>query len=308
MEIDHRSDEQAVKDELEAEMQKLFEHLERDEESAAKLAKALEPESTAAALHFALFPCRTRDGGLRPTCKEPVVSMMAFVVDLFSPHDGSVDLLVLAECFHPTENEDIVGLSYQYKDESGNTVIISRGKVKDAKRQFAHQVQLRLSLPSNPNISVKVFKTGRLQIAGSKDEPTCKIIIHNVLAALNSIQQTPAGASVFERHVCEPSGQHVPITGPLEYEQVVKPETVNINCTFDAGTKTRASVFLCEYTYTIYLLFYYKSTNNDAALSDEPSVFLKKGSFSHARNLWVAELELNLLTTWTSVAALAKPR
>ncbi len=69
--------------------------------------------------------------------------MMAFVVDIFSPHDGSVDLRILSECFNPTCNEDeegIVGLSYQYKDEQGNTIYISRGKVKDAKRQFAHQV------------------------------------------------------------------------------------------------------------------------------------------------------------------------
>jgi hypothetical protein len=75
--------------------------------------------------------------------REPVVSMMAFVVDIFSPHDGSVDLRVLSECFRPTcdeGEEGIVGLSYQYKDEAGNTVHISRGKVKDAKRQFAHQV------------------------------------------------------------------------------------------------------------------------------------------------------------------------
>jgi TATA-box binding protein (TBP) (component of TFIID and TFIIIB) len=235
MEASRSGAEQEIKNELEAEIEKLFEHLERDEEGAAKLAKALEPESTSQALHFALFPCRTRDGGQRPTCREPVVSMMAFVVDLFSPHDGSVDLLALAENFRPTGDDGIVGVSYQYKNGAGNSVTISRGKVKDAKRQFAHQVQLRLCLPSNPNISVKVFKTGRLQIAGCKDEPTCKIIIQHVLEALNSIQQTPAGANVFERHVCEPSGQHVPIKGPLQYDLIVKPETVNINCTFDAG-------------------------------------------------------------------------
>ena len=40
---------------------------------------------------------------------------------------------------------------------------------------------------------------------------------------------------MFERHVCEPSGQHVPIQGPIDFEGVVTPETVNINCTFDAG-------------------------------------------------------------------------
>jgi len=227
----------ALKEELEAEMAKLFAHFEQDENSATKLAKALEQDSTAAALHFALFPRCARDGGLRPTCREPVVSMMAFVVDLFSPHDGSVNLLSLAENFRPApdeRDEGIVGLSYQYKDETGESISISRGKVKEAKRQFAHQVQLRLQLPANPNISVKVFKTGRLQIAGCKDEPTCKAIIVLVLAALNHIQRT-AGTAVFERHVCEPSGQFTPIKGPLTYEHIVKPETVNINCTFDAG-------------------------------------------------------------------------
>jgi hypothetical protein len=74
----------------------------------------LEQESTAAALHFALFPRKTRDGGLQPTCREPVVSMMAFVVDIFSPHDGSIDLLLLSELFEPTADEGqegIVGLS-----------------------------------------------------------------------------------------------------------------------------------------------------------------------------------------------------
>lgn len=154
---------------------------------------------------------------------------------------------------------------YQYKDDTGNTVQISRGKVKDAKRQFAHQVQLRLCLPCNPNISVKVrptrhiplhpspfdawisrasgwecekwlahlglpipcfshstccgglkprhqpldavaespainhskvtdplprqvFKTGRLQIAGCKDEGTCNKIVRHVINCLNTIQ------------------------------------------------------------------------------------------------------------------------
>lgn len=62
-----------------------------------------------------------------------------------------------------------MGLSYQYKDDNGNMVAISRGKVKDAKRQFAHQVQLRLCMQCNPNISVKVFKTGRLQVQFSPE-------------------------------------------------------------------------------------------------------------------------------------------
>mmetsp|Transcript_16493 Transcript_16493/g.32566 ORF Transcript_16493/g.32566 Transcript_16493/m.32566 type:complete len:358 (+) Transcript_16493:78-1151(+) len=233
----------SIQQQLDQEMERLFQHFEQEEERTSRLASALEQESTAAALHFALFPRKTRDGGLQPTCREPVVSMMAFVVDIFSPHDGSIDLLLLSELFEPTAEEGqegIVGLSYQYKDETGATVQISRGKVKDAKRQFAHQVQLRLCLPCNPNISVKVFKTGRLQIAGCKDEGTCNKIVRHVINCLNAIhvpahQNRPQGRHVFERHVCEPSGQHVPIQGPIDFEGVVTPETVNINCTFDAG-------------------------------------------------------------------------
>ncbi|EKX39361.1 hypothetical protein GUITHDRAFT_114559 [Guillardia theta CCMP2712] len=68
-----------------------------------------------------------------------------------------------------------------------------------------------------------------------QDEGTCNKIVRHVLNCLNSIQATPQGARVFERHVCEPSGQHVAIHGPIDYDAVVTPETVNINCTFDAG-------------------------------------------------------------------------
>jgi hypothetical protein len=81
-----------IQQQLDHEMERLFQHFEQDEERTARLAAALEQESTAAALHFALFPRKTRDGGLQPTCREPVVSMMAFVVDIFSPHDGSAPL------------------------------------------------------------------------------------------------------------------------------------------------------------------------------------------------------------------------
>eukprot|EP00960_Hanusia_phi_P044511 756685-Hanusia_phi.AAC.1 len=238
MEIDARD----IEKQLDLEMKRLFKNFEEDEERTMRLASALEHESTAASLHFALFPRKTRDGGLQPTCREPVVSMMAFVVDLFSPHDGSIDLRMFSECFMDSDfvNEDveegIVGLSYQYKDENGSSVTISRGKVKDAKRQFAHQVQLRLSMQCNPNISVKVFKTGRLQIAGCKDEGTCNKIVRHVINSLNNIyDHVPDGPTVFERHVCEPSGQHVAVHGPIRFSEVLAPETVNINCTFDAG-------------------------------------------------------------------------
>jgi len=250
MEMDARS----IEKQLDVEMEKLFKSFEEDEERTRRLAAALEHESTATSLHFALFPRKTRDGGMQPSCREPVVSMMAFVVDLFSPHDGSIDLRVLSECFLESDfvenegnegrfslpqcegDEGIVGLSYQYKDDTGNMVAISRGKVKDAKRQFAHQVQLRLCMQCNPNISVKVFKTGRLQIAGCKDEGTCNKIVRHVINCLNNIyHHVPNGHTVFERHVCEPSGQHVAVNGPIVFSEVLAPETVNINCTFDAG-------------------------------------------------------------------------
>jgi hypothetical protein len=41
---------------------RLFQHLEEDEERTSRLVLALEQESTAASFQFALFPRRTRDG------------------------------------------------------------------------------------------------------------------------------------------------------------------------------------------------------------------------------------------------------
>jgi len=58
------------------EAHRLFKSFEEDEERTRRLAAALEHESTATSLHFALFPRKTRDGGLQPCCREPVVSMM----------------------------------------------------------------------------------------------------------------------------------------------------------------------------------------------------------------------------------------
>ena len=49
---------------------------------------------------------------------------------------------------------------------------------------------------------------GRLQIAGCKDEGTCNKIVRHVINCLNNIyHHVPNGQTVFERHVCEPSGQ-----------------------------------------------------------------------------------------------------
>jgi len=59
---------------------RLFKSFEEDEERTRRLAAALEHESTATSLHFALFPRKTRDGGLQPSCREPVVSMMVLYV------------------------------------------------------------------------------------------------------------------------------------------------------------------------------------------------------------------------------------
>ena len=58
-------DAETIQQQLDIEMKRLFQHFEEDEERTSRLAVALEQESTAAALHFALFPRRTRDGGLQ---------------------------------------------------------------------------------------------------------------------------------------------------------------------------------------------------------------------------------------------------
>ena len=58
-------DAESIQQQLDVELKRLFQHFEEDEERTSRLAIALEQESTAAALHFALFPRRTRDGGLQ---------------------------------------------------------------------------------------------------------------------------------------------------------------------------------------------------------------------------------------------------
>ncbi len=78
--------------------------------------------------------------------------------------------------------------------ESGQEKVVVRGKVKDAKRHFAHQAQLRLSLPGSPNISVKVFSTGRLQIAGCRYVYVCVYVYMRLITEykLQRIQQGQA--------------------------------------------------------------------------------------------------------------------
>ena len=56
---------ESIQQQLDIELKRLFQHFEEDEERTSRLALALEQESTAASLHFALFPRRTRDGGLQ---------------------------------------------------------------------------------------------------------------------------------------------------------------------------------------------------------------------------------------------------
>ncbi len=60
-----QSEAESIQQQLDIEMNRLFQHFEEDEERTSRLALALEQESTAASLHFALFPRRTRDGGLQ---------------------------------------------------------------------------------------------------------------------------------------------------------------------------------------------------------------------------------------------------
>ena len=95
-------------------------------------------------------------------------------------------------------------------------------QVKDAKRHFAHQAQLRLSLPGSPNISVKVFSTGRLQIAGCREEHVGQLAVRTVAEGVNEIMAK--GQSVISRqHVCGPvSGTN--IEGPLDLDRLPSPE------------------------------------------------------------------------------------
>jgi hypothetical protein len=104
--------------------------------------------------------------GVQPTPEPPQVRTMTFVCDLFSPHEGQISLQILADtCNIVTSGFGIVGLSCQLSSAEG-TRVVKRGQVKDARRHFAHQAQLRLSLASSPNLSVKVFSTGEGRVSG----------------------------------------------------------------------------------------------------------------------------------------------
>ena len=96
-----------------------------------------------------------------------------------------------------------------------------------------HQAQLRLSLASSPNLSVKVFSTGRLQIAGCHDETSCMEAVRIVAHALNDIfERSP---SIMKRQVKagqDPAG--VKLDGKIDINKLPLPKIVMINCSFDS--------------------------------------------------------------------------
>ena len=172
--------------------------------------------------------------GLQPQAEPPQVRTMTFVCDLFSPHDGHISLQILADtCNIVSAGYGIVGLSCQLSSSDGMRVV-KRGQVKDARRHFAHQAQLRLSLASSPNLSVKVFSTGRLQIAGCHDESSCMEAVKIVAQALNEIlEKNPL---IMKRQVksgLKDAGATV--DGQIDLEQLPTPKIVMINCSFDSG-------------------------------------------------------------------------
>jgi len=172
--------------------------------------------------------------GPRPQPEPPQVRTMTFVCDLFSPYEGQISLQVLAEqCKIVDSGFGIVGLSCQLQTPEGAKVV-KRGQVKDARRHFAHQAQLRLSLASSPNLSVKVFSTGRLQIAGCHDETSCMEAVRIVAHALNDIFER--STSIMKRQV--KAGQDaagVKLDGKIDVNKLPLPKIVMINCSFDSG-------------------------------------------------------------------------
>jgi len=160
----------------------------------------------------------------------PQVRTMTFVCDLLAPYEGQVDLEILSEdCRLVDSAPGIVGLSCQLQT-GGGTRVIKRGQVKDARRHFAHQAQLRLSLLSSPNISLKVFSTGRLQIAGCRDEGSCMEAVKLVALAVNEIHKKRP--EVMKRQT-KTDGTRV--EEPIDPEQLHAPQIVMINCSFDSG-------------------------------------------------------------------------
>jgi hypothetical protein len=154
---------------------------------------------------------------------------MTFVCDLSIPGDLVVNLYRFAETVAlvgPSEF-GVVGVSGQVPNpaDGGRLTVISRGVVKDARRHFAHQVQLRLRLSQCPNASVKVFSTGRCQVAGCRSEDRCVETVQFVANVLNDVKEVHP--EVFVRR--EVGG------ALLDPAAIVSAETVMINSSFDAG-------------------------------------------------------------------------
>jgi len=160
---------------------------------------------------------------------------MTFVCDLFSPHEGSVNLQILSEkCEMSTGATGITGLSCQLQTPSG-TAVVKRGYMKDAKRHFLHQAQLRLTLTTSPNVSVKVFSTGRLQIAGCRDEASCMEAVETIAAAFNAVQALPGGEDVIKRTEKGGLWPGAVVEGPIDTSKITQPQIVMINCSFDSN-------------------------------------------------------------------------
>lgn len=173
---------------------------------------------------------QVQPSGITLEPEPPQVRTMTFVCDLLSPHEGQVDLEILAEdCTIVACAPGIVGLSCQLQTAEG-TRVVKRGQVKDARRHFAHQAQLRLSLPNSPNISLKVFSTGRLQIAGCRDEESCMEAVQLVAHAVNEIQTRRP--DVMKRQV---KVEGTLVEGPINPKDLPSPQIVMINCSFDSG-------------------------------------------------------------------------
>ena len=97
-----------------------------------------------------------------------------------------------------------------------------------------HQAQLRLSLLRSPNLSVKVFSTGRLQIAGCRDEASCIEALKIVAEALNGIQET-CPEIVRRQAKRGEGGQLQELAGRIDTTALPAPRIVMINCSFDSG-------------------------------------------------------------------------
>eukprot|EP00293_Proteomonas_sulcata_P009094 CAMPEP_0184306380 /NCGR_PEP_ID=MMETSP1049-20130417/15390_1 /TAXON_ID=77928 /ORGANISM="Proteomonas sulcata, Strain CCMP704" /LENGTH=284 /DNA_ID=CAMNT_0026618623 /DNA_START=93 /DNA_END=947 /DNA_ORIENTATION=+ len=159
---------------------------------------------------------------------------MTFVCDVFHPYEAQIDLEILSEKVEIIESGNgIVGLSCQLPTGSGSRVV-RRGQVKDARRHFAHQAQLRLCLSSSPNISLKVFSTGRLQIAGCRDEKSCIQAVNEVVKALNKIQKKYPNIMKIQPKM-GPLKESKPLEQPIDATKLPPPQIVMINCSFDSG-------------------------------------------------------------------------